>query len=98
MADKRWTGDLVRRARAHWGRRLSAGPLPCVRCGQDVRADDDWHVDHVLALALGGKLDDLTNQGVSHAKCNRSHGASVGHHKASSVRRAERRLRPWPGL
>lgn len=92
-----WRGRPVIAARAYWTARLQAGPLPCVRCGQDVTLDHAWQVDHVVSLLEGGAVG-RANQGVAHTRCNASHGGRLAHLNRRARTRAERRLRPFPGL
>lgn len=72
-----WTGRQVTSARAYWRRQLEAGPLPCARCPRLVYVEQAWQVEHVEARTDGGALG-RSNQWVSHAHCNASHGGKIG--------------------
>lgn len=69
-------------------------PLPCVRCGRDVTPDMAWHVDHLVARALGGGHD-AGNLGVAHARCNMSAGSALGRARRRDSVLARARIRPW---
>lgn len=73
MPGGRWSGDLVRAARAKWRPRL---PQPCCRCGKPVLADPEtgWQVDHwPVPREAGGK-----DTWPAHARCNEAAGGRRG--------------------
>lgn len=45
---------------------MSAGFLPCARCGKAIKHTDRWHLDHVDG-------SDTLYAGISHPFCNRKH-------------------------
>lgn len=47
-----------------------AGTATCSVCGQLVRADEPWDLDHVIPLAMGG-TNHRANLAVAHRACNR---------------------------
>lgn len=90
-----WTGANVTKARTYWMARIvsahEAGtPLTCHRCPNPVLPTDTWDVDHVVAREEGGSVLSLTNQWVSHAKCNRADGA-----RRTNAKRAEKAKGLW---
>lgn len=97
MSPRRWAGNTVRAARAHWKARL---PLPCYRCGKPVLAEHNWHVEHIIDRAQGGDHG-VTNQWVSHARCNTSAGGKTGaaitnaRREPTVTRRLEDRRLKW---
>ena len=48
----------------------------CMKCGVKL-LKKDFHVDHIIPLALGGSEWDLSNLELSCAKCNLSKGARL---------------------
>lgn len=40
----------------------------CVTCGVQIKAGDEWFIEHAIPLALGGKDED-DNCGPSHTSC-----------------------------
>lgn len=78
MSDK-WSGAVVRNARAYWLPKL---PVPCSRCKRPVIHDErkragGWHVGHVIDRWMGGP-DDISNTWPEHDHCNMSAGGKVG--------------------
>ena len=57
--------------RQSWARLL---PMPCCRCGQSVYADDDWQLDHLHPVALGGGPDTARP---AHRDCNARAGVET---------------------
>jgi len=55
-------------------------PLPCVECRRPVFPTDVWDVGHVVALSLGG---DINNYGPAHRRCNRRAGGKLGAKKTN---------------
>lgn len=88
-----WRGTIANRARKYMAACLAvAGQLDCYRCGKPVKATDKWDVEHKESLIDGGSLTDPSNWGISHASCNRSHGAELGNQRRSNT---AKRLRDW---
>lgn len=77
MKAEKYTGRRVAASRAYWAKRLAEGPLTCYRCRKPVHSGHRWQVEHIVARALGGRLD-RANEWVSHGTCNESHGAKLG--------------------
>ncbi len=103
----RYTGRVVTKARDYWGRRLRAtGGLPCYRCHQVVLISQKWTVEHIVERALGGSVDDRSNQWVSHASCNYRAGGRLGAARTNAKRARptnergetndEQRIWGWP--
>jgi hypothetical protein len=49
--------------RARWAPRVAAGGVDCWRCGQPIRADEDWHLGH-------DDHDRTIYRGPEHVGCN----------------------------
>lgn len=60
-------------------RRLAATlPRPCPHCGQDVRPDDAWDVDHLDPVVHHPEaVVDVARLAPAHASCNRAAGAQL---------------------
>lgn len=84
----------VGKARAYWGARLAAGPLPCYQCGRPVTTAMRWHVEHVVPRAMGGSPHDISNQWVSHGSCNERAGQALTQARVRAKKRddSNRRL------
>jgi hypothetical protein len=57
-------GAAHRKRRAQWAKRVAAGDVNCARCGQPIRPDEPWDLDHTP--------DRTGYLGPSHARCNRA--------------------------
>lgn len=56
-------------------RRLAATlPQPCGICGRWVQPGDEWDVDHVRPVVLGGAMGEVR---VAHRSCNREQGLTL---------------------
>jgi hypothetical protein len=63
-------GTVHRKRRARVARAVNAGTAHCVRCGELIPPESEWHLDH--ADEGQGWL------GPAHAQCNTSHGGRLG--------------------
>lgn len=73
----------------------------CHLCDGKIMAADKWDVDHILALALGGK-DDESNFAPAHKGCHQTKSAvDVGMIRKADRQRARfigaKPKRAWPG-
>lgn len=82
-----WSGEKVRKARAHWAVRL---PLPCRRCKRMVTKDQRWHVGHIVDRCFGG-TDEIANTWPEHGRCSESAGGQIGS-RITNARHAAPRL------
>lgn len=67
-------------------------PLPCFRCGKEIKPTDKWDLDHKQAVDEGGHELDVNNLAPSHKSCNRAHGATITNKKRSHK---SQRTRKW---
>ena len=70
-SNARGYGSAHRRVRASLADVVARGDVPCARCGQPIRPNDAWHLDH---------NDDRSSYlGPSHDTCNTSAGGKRAH-------------------
>lgn len=81
----------------------AALPLPCVEgCGRTVNPGDTFDLAHIVSVAAAKRLgwterqmNDPSNLGPAHPKCNRSAGGRQGRAKQVAAQRQTRRLPQW---
>ena len=65
-------------------------PAPCVICGHEVHSDQPWDAEHLIPRVMSGDdhelVNDPSNWGVAHSRCNRIKGARLG----NQLRRARK--------
>lgn len=103
---KRWAGRVVTNARQRWERKLRSGPLPCaLGCGRLVHPDppgtpagqSGWVVEHIIPRSspYAPRMDDASNQGVSHRACSDASGGRLAHARKNNDRKAREGFRNW---
>ncbi len=85
----------VGKLRAYWTARLTAGPLPCSKCGRPVTTAMRWHVDHVVPRAMGGASNDVNNTWPAHGRCNESAGQALAQSRMRARRDQSDGIRTW---
>ncbi len=72
------------------------------RCGRLVHPEHQWDVGHVVGVEQATRLgwtrqqiDDPSNLGPAHVRCNRSDGGKEGRAKQLARTRQDRRLPSW---
>jgi hypothetical protein len=71
-----WRGRAGQTLRAQWAALL---PQPCFRCGKPITEDHAWDLEHDPPRSVAG--EDAPIVGISHARCNRSHGGRLRHRR-----------------
>lgn len=90
-----WSGRTVHKARANWAAILaSCGQLPCYRCQRPIVPGMRWDVEHCQPLSQGGAID-ISNQALSHRRCNRAHGQQLGMRGRTVAADTKRGIRAW---
>lgn len=66
-------GSTRQGLRRAWAGRIARGAVECYRCGGPLEAGDAFDLEHDPPWSEGGR----EVVGVSHASCNRRHGARL---------------------
>lgn len=74
----RWDGEGRRRLRARLAPLVESGNAVCGICGLPIAPEDEWDTDHIVPISVDERrMWSHDNVRPSHARCNRSRGATM---------------------